>query len=317
MLKYILKRIAAMVLTLFIILSLSFFAIRLIPGDVAGENAAPEIKAAMEARYHLDRPLGEQYVIFLKNFLSLDFGESMTLYPRRPVFAIIRDKIPTTLMLNIFSLCLTIPVGLFCGIAAALRKNTIVDYAISAMVVFNVSVPSFVFATLLQYIFAFKLGMFPFLLEIENSFSFSKFWSMILPILALSFGGIATITRYMRAELFEALNSEYMLLSKSKGLSNIQSTLRHALRNSFIPLCNVIIPMFMNLLGGSMVVENIFGIPGIGSLTSASIQTSDYYLTIAVLFFYSVISLTSMLLVDLSYGIVDPRIRIGGGKVRE
>lgn len=317
MLKYILKRIAAMVLTLFIILSLSFFAIRLIPGDVAGQNAAPEIKAAMEARYHLDKPLGEQYLIFLRNFLSLDFGESMTLYPRRPVFAIIRDKIPTTLMLNLFSLALTIPIGLFCGIAAALRKNTMIDHAISAMVVFNVSVPSFVFATLLQYIFAFKLGWFPFLLEIDNAFSLSKFWSMILPILALSFGGIATITRYMRAELFEALNSEYMLLSKSKGLSNIQSTLRHALRNSFIPLCNVIIPMFMNLLGGSMVVENIFGIPGIGSLTSASIQTSDYYLTIAVLFFYSVITLLSMLLVDLSYGVVDPRIRIGGGKIRE
>ena len=317
MLKYILKRIAAMVLTLFIILSLSFFAIRLIPGDVAGQNAAPEIKAAMEARYHLDKPLGEQYLIFLRNFLSLDFGESMTLYPRRPVFAIISDKIPTTLMLNLFSLCLTIPIGLFCGITAALRKNTMIDHAISAMVVFNVSVPSFVFATLLQYIFAFKLGWFPFLLEIDNAFSLSKFWSMILPILALSFGGIATITRYMRAELFEALNSEYMLLSKSKGLSNVQSTLRHALRNSFIPLCNVIIPMFMNLLGGSMVVENIFGIPGIGSLTSASIQTSDYYLTIAVLFFYSVITLLSMLLVDLSYGIVDPRIRIGGGKVRE
>lgn len=317
MLKYILKRIAAMVLTLFIILSLSFFAIRLIPGDVAGQNAAPEIKAAMEARYHLDKPLGEQYLIFLRNFLSLDFGESMTLYPRRPVFAIIRDKIPTTLMLNLFSLALTIPIGLFCGIAAALRKNTMIDHAISAMVVFNVSVPSFVFATLLQYIFAFKLGWFPFLLEIDNAFSLSKFWSMILPILALSFGGIATITRYMRAELFEALNSEYMLLSKSKGLSSIQSTLRHALRNSFIPLCNVIIPMFMNLLGGSMVVENIFGIPGIGSLTSASIQTSDYYLTIAVLFFYSVITLLSMLLVDLSYGVVDPRIRIGGGKIRE
>ena len=108
-----------------------------------------------------------------------------------------------------------------------------------------------------------------------------------------------------------------MLLSKSKGLSKVQSTLRHALRNSFIPLCNVIIPMFMGLLGGSMVVENIFGIPGIGSLTAASIQTSDYYLTIAVLFFYSIIGLSSMLIVDLSYGIVDPRIRIGGGKVRE
>lgn len=198
MLQYIVKRIVAMVITLFIIISLSFFAIRLIPGDVAGENAAPEIKEAMEARYHLDKPLGEQYAIFIKNFLSFDFGESMTLYPRRPVFAIIRDKIPLTLMLNIFSLCLTIPVGLACGIAAALKKNTIVDHVISAMVVFNVSVPAFVFATLLQYVFAYKLEWFPFLLELDSSFSLSKFASMILPILALSFGGIATITRYAR-----------------------------------------------------------------------------------------------------------------------
>lgn len=207
MLQYVAKRIVAMIITLFIIISLSFFAIRLIPGDVAGENAAPEIKQAMEARYHLDKPLGEQYAIFIKNFLSFDFGESMTLYPRRPVFAIIRDKIPLTLMLNVFSLCLTIPIGLACGIAAALKKNTMVDHAISAMVVFNVSVPAFVFATLLQYVFAYKLEWFPFLLELDSSFSMSKFVSMILPILALSFGGIATITRYMRAELFEALNS--------------------------------------------------------------------------------------------------------------
>ena len=315
--SYILKRVFAMALTLFIIISLSFFAIRLIPGEIAGENAAPEIKQAMAKRYHLDKPVGEQYLIFMKNFLAFDFGESMTLYPRRPVFVIIQDKLPLTLQLNIFALMLTVPVGLACGIAAALKKNTLVDHAISAMVVFNVSVPSFVFASLLQYIFAYKLGWFPFLLNLDSSFSFSKFVSMILPILALSFGGIATITRYMRAELFEALNSEYMLLSKSKGLSQLQATLRHALRNSFIPLCNVIIPMFMGLLGGSMVVENIFGIPGIGSLTAASIQTSDYYLTIAVLFFYSIIGLSSMLLVDLSYGIVDPRIRMGGGKVRE
>lgn len=314
---YIIKRIFAMVLTLFIIVSLSFFAIRLIPGDIAGENAAAEVKAAMEKRYHLDKPVGEQYLIFLKNFVSFDFGESMTLYPRRPVFVIISDKIPLTLQLNIFALLFTLPIGLACGIAAALKKNTMIDHTISAMVVFNVSVPSFVFASLLQYIFAFKLGWFPFLLELDSSFSLSKFVSMILPILALSFGGIATITRYMRAELFEALNSEYMLLSKSKGLSQVQATLRHALRNSFIPLCNVVIPMFMGLLGGSMVVENIFGIPGMGSLTAASIQTSDYYLTIAVLFFYSIIGLSSMLLVDLSYGIVDPRIRMGGGKVRE
>ena len=307
-----------MVLTLFIIISISFFAIRLIPGDVLGEGANPELRAAMRARYHLDKPLIEQYVIFIKNFLSFDFGESINLYPRRPVFDVIAEKVPLTLVLNIFSLIITIPTGIACGIAAALKKNTLTDHAISTMVVFNVSVPSFVFASLLQYVLAYKLGWFPILLDLKAPFmSGAQLWSMVLPVLALSFGGIATITRYMRAELFEALSSEYMLLARAKGLTQLQATVRHALRNSFIPLCNVIVPMFMSVLSGSMVVETIFNIPGLGSLMTGSISTSDYYLTIAILFVYSLINLTSVLVVDLSYGIVDPRIRIGGGKTRE
>lgn len=317
MTKYIIKRVLAMALTLFIIITLSFFTIRMIPGDILGEGANPVIREAMRARYHLDKPLSEQYLIFLNNFLRFDFGESINLYPRRPVFDIIMEKIPLTLLLNIMSLIITVPVGIFCGIIAALKKNSLIDHTISILVVFFVSVPSFVIASLLQYFFAFKLGWFPLLLNLSGGASFSKLSSMVLPVLALSFGGIATITRYMRAELFEALNSEYMLLSKAKGLTQMQATLRHALRNSFIPLCNVIVPMFMNLLGGSMVVEQIFGIPGLGSLMVGSINTADYYLAIAVLFFYSIISLTSVLMVDLSYGIVDPRIRIAGGKTRE
>ena len=307
-----------MVLTLFIIITISFFAIRLIPGDVLGEGANPELRAAMRARYHLDKPLIEQYVIFIKNFLSFDFGESINLYPRRPVFDVIAEKVPLTLVLNIFSLIITIPTGIACGIAAALKKNTLTDHAISPMVVFNVSVPAFVFASLLQYFLAYKLGWFPILLDLKAPFmSGAQLWSMVLPVLALSFGGIATITRYMRAELFEALSSEYMLLARAKGLTQLQATVRHALRNSFIPLCNVIVPMFMSVLSGSMVVETIFNIPGLGSLMTGSISTSDYYLTIAILFVYSLINLTSVLVVDLSYGIVDPRIRIGGGKTRE
>jgi len=307
-----------MVLTLFIIITISFFAIRLIPGDVLGEGANPELRAAMRARYHLDKPLIEQYVIFIKNFLSFDFGESINLYPRRPVFDVIAEKVPLTLVLNIFSLIITIPTGIACGIAAALKKNTLTDHAISTMVVFNVSVPSFVFASLLQYFLAYKLGWFPILLDLKAPFmSGAQLWSMVLPVLALSFGGIATITRYMRAELFEALSSEYMLLARAKGLTQLQATVRHALRNSFIPLCNVIVPMFMSVLSGSMVVETIFNIPGLGSLMTGSISTYDYNLTIAILFVYSLINLTSVLVVDLSYGIVDPRIRIGGGKTRE
>lgn len=317
MTKYIIKRILAMMLTLFIIITLSFFTIRMIPGDILGEGANPTIREAMRTRYHLDKPLTEQYVIFLKNFIRFDFGESINMYPRRPVFDVITEKIPLTLILNIMSLVVTVPVGIFCGIIAALKKNTLIDHTISILVVFFVSVPSFVIASLLQYFFAYKLGWFPLILNLDAAFSWDKLASMVLPVLALSFGGIATITRYMRAELFEALNSEYMLLSKAKGLTQMQATLRHALRNSFIPLCNVIVPMFMNLLGGSMVVENIFLIPGMGRLMVGSINTADYYLAIAVLFFYSIISLVSVLMVDLSYGVVDPRIRIAGGKARE
>jgi len=315
--KYLLKRLLAMAITLFLIVSILFFVIRLIPGAVAGEGALPEIRIALEKRYYLDRPLWDQYAIFLGNFLRFDFGESIALYPRSQVLDVISGKIPLTLQLNLFSLALTLPVGMLLGVIAGLKKNTLTDNVISLLVVFFISVPSFVFASLLQYYFSFKLQLFPILLNLEADWSITKFHSMILPILALSFGGIATITRYLRSELFEALNSEYMLLSRAKGLSQLQSTLRHAIRNSFIPLCNVVVPMFTNLLGGSMVVENIFGIPGMGSLIAQSIGASDYYLTIATLFFYSLIGLATILLMDLSYGLVDPRVRMGGGKVRE
>ncbi len=182
------------------------------------------------------------------------------------------------------------------------------------MVVAFISIPSFVFAALLQYFVAFKWGLVPILLTTDPGFNWSKFVSMILPILAISFSGIAVITRYMRAELCEVLNSDYMLLAKTKGLTQVQATVRHAIRNSFIPLANIIIPMFFSVLAGSMVIENIFGIPGIGQLSVRSINALDHPLTIAVMFFYGVIGLVSILVVDLSYGIIDPRIRIGGGK---
>lgn len=163
------------------------------------------------------------------------------------------EKIPMTLVLNIFSLIITIPIGIACGH----HRRTQEEYALRTTQSLRWSLstypcPSFVFASLLQYFFAYKLGWFPILLNLKAAFmSPAQLWSMILPVLALSFGGIATIARYMRAELFEALGSEYMLLARAKGLTQVQATVRHALRNSFIPLCNIIVPMFMNVLGGS------------------------------------------------------------------
>ena len=315
MARYIAQRLIAMAITLFLIISISFFIIHSMPGSIVDDPMLPEdVKLAIENKYHLNDPLPVQYGYFLKDFLSFEFGTSIKVQPRVPVFDIIKAKLPVTLQVNIFSLILTIPIGITLGIIAALKKNTMADHIISIMVIFFISVPSFVFAALLQYFVAFKWGWAPILLSAEQTLTWAKFKSMILPILALSFGGIATITRYMRSELCEALNSEYMLLAKTKGLSQVQATVRHAIRNSFIPLANIIIPMFFGILGGAMVIENIFGIPGLGQLSVNSINALDHPLTIATLFFYSLIGLVTILVVDLSYGIIDPRIRIGGRK---
>lgn len=315
MLKYTVQRLIAIVITLFLLVSLLFFTLRLMPGSVVSDPMIPaETKKAIEAKMHLDKPMHIQYFYFIQDAIQLDFGTSVKLQPRVPVFDILKDKIPVTLQLNIFSLILTVPIGMMLGILAALKKNTMTDQIINLAVIFFISIPSFVFAALMQYFVGYKWGLLPLLLESTPHFTWSKFVSMILPILAMSFGGIAIITRYMRSELCESLNSDYMLLAKTKGLTQLQATLKHAIRNSFIPLANVIIPMFFGLLGGSMVIENIFSIPGMGQIMVKSLGALDHPVTIAVILFYGIISLFSILIVDLSYGIIDPRIRIGGKK---
>lgn len=315
MLRYISQRLVAMAITLFLIISLLFFLIHSMPGSIVSDPMLPlDVKERIEAKYHLDKPLVVQYVYFLQDFLTFNFGDSIKMQPNVPVFNIIKDKLPITIQLNIFALVFTLPIGIMLGIWAALKKNTATDHTLNIMVVLFISVPSFVLAALLQYIVAFKWELVPILLSAEQSMSWTKLQSMILPVLALSFGEIAIITRYLRAELCEALNSDYMLLARTKGLTLAQATLRHAIRNSFIPLANIIIPLFFSILSGAIVIENIFGVPGLGSLIVNSITALDHPLTIAIMFFYSLIGLISILVVDLSYGIIDPRIRMGGKK---
>lgn len=193
------------------------------------------------------------------------------------------------------------------------RESSLVDYGVSLGVVLCISVPSFVFATLLQYFVAFKGGMFSIIFD-ATAAGFAKFNSLFLPILALSFSPIARVTRYLRAELAETINSDFMLLATTKGLTESQAILRHGIRNSLLPLANIIIPMFTHIMSGSMVIETIFSIPGMGGLMVNSINAPDYPVTLATLTFYSIISLVTALVVDLSYGIIDPRIRIGGSK---
>lgn len=313
--KYIIQRIFALIITLVIILTIAFMVIRLMPGSVYEDaDMPPEILKAIDDKYHLNEPILVQYGIFMRNIVfKWDWGTSIKIAPRTPVMDVLKDKIPVSLSINIYSLLISIPIGIIFGIIAALNKNSSMDNIISILVVIFISVPSFIFAALLQYFIAFKLRLLPIIYN-AGATGYTKYISMILPILALSFGPIARVTRYLRAELIEALNSEFMLLARTKGLTQRQATLRHALRNSLIPITNIIIPMFTGILGGSLVVESIFSIPGMGGLMIQSINANDHPLTIAVLIFYSLISLLTILIVDISYGIIDPRVKIGGKK---
>ena len=313
MLNYILKRTAMMVLILFIIISIAFCVLRLMPGGPYDDDfeLTPEAIAALEARLNLDKPMPVQYFLFIKGvLLENDWGTSIKLRPGVPVFEIIVERIPASMVLNIASLLIAIPMGVLAGSLAAVFKNKVPDYVISFLVVICISVPSFVFASLLQYFLAGQAKVLPLIYDASGN-TIAQIKSLILPVMALSFNPIATVTRYLRGELIETLSSEYMLLARTKGLKKPKAVMRHAFRNSMVPLANIIIPMFTNVLGGSMVVEAIFAVPGIGGILVDSITVSDYSLAIGALLFYSFISVATILLVDISYGIIDPRIRLG------
>lgn len=316
MFKYILGRIGAMLLTLFLIMTLSFWIIRLMPSSIfENPEVSPEIQRMLEAEMHLDKPMAVQYYYFLRDIvLEGDFGTSVKVRPGLDVFEILQSRIPPTVLLNIFSLLISIPIGIIVGTAAALKRNTFVDTVISFLIVIFISVPSFVFASVLQYGLTFKLPIFPTLYESTASTFGAVMFSLTLPITALALNPIATIARYLRGELIETLSSEYLLLARTKGLTHGQATIRHAFRNSLVPIANTIIPMITGIMGGSLVVEKIFAVPGMGGLLIESILAGDHFLTVALLIFYSTISLVTILIVDISYGIIDPRIRVGGGK---
>ena len=315
MARYVLQRLLAMLLTLFVIVSVAFLVIRLMPESMYDDpTLSAEVIEMIQAKFHLDRPLIEQYGIFLKSILlDWDWGISMKIQPNVPVFEVLASKVPLTLFINLVSLVISIPLGLVFGIIAAIRKNTLEDQGISFFVVLFISIPSFIYATLLQYFVAYKLGWFPITYTPSEVLSV-KYLSLFLPTLALTLDPMAKVTRYMRAELIESMNSEYILLARTKGFTRARSIVRHAIRNSAIPILNIIIPMFANIMGGSLVVESIFAIPGMGSLMISSINTNDHYLTIASLLIYSLVSLMTVLIVDLLYALVDPRVRMGGKK---
>lgn len=320
---YILKRICLMFVVFFIIMSICFVLIRLLPNEIPPSmgNEAASLEAMHEA-WGYNKPILTQYGIYLKNiFTKFDWGFCTKVDFLQPVTKHVASKLPATISVNIFAILISIPIGIFFGIIAALKKNKMTDQVISVFTMLFISVPSYVYAFIVQYIFAFKIGSLPHVVAPLEAgityFSPVMLKSMVLPVCALSFGIIAGFTRFVRAELTETLTSEYMLLARAKGLTKRQATVRHALRNAFVPILPMILGEFLAVMAGSLVIEKIFAIPGIGKVYVQSVMSRDYDLFLFVSMFYTAIGLVSGLVIDLSYGFIDPRIRMGGGKNNE
>ena len=337
MFKYICKRIGLMVMTFLIIFVTCFVLVKLLPIDTTagfGEDTE-KIIAQFEARGYFD-PIPEQFFRYIKRIvLDGDFGIGFRMpeYRGDAVWDIFIEKLPATILINVYSSLLAVPIGILLGIFAALKKNKWQDHTISTAVMVFISVPSFVVASLILYLLCFKLSLFPTSMKsfadiikaypeknyvytpgtFNWSLYFNKemFMSMVPAVFAMSFGSIAGYARFTRAELTEVLTSEFMLLARTKGLTKAQATTRHALRNSMVPIFPSIIGEFISVLSGSLVIERIFSIPGVGRLYLNSINAQDYDFFMMLSAFYLLVGLVASLVIDLSYGIIDPRIRMG------
>lgn len=306
MFRYIMSRIGYMFITLFIIILLSFVLMQTLPGSPFNdEKLPPAQKELLYEKYGLDKPVAEQFVIYLKNLSQGDLGVSFT-FDNRPVTKIISERIGASAVLGIQAILLGTMVGLLLGILAALRHNSFWDYGAMLIAVLGISIPSFVFAGFLQYWIGVKLEWLP--IAFWGGFEYS-----ILPTFALSVSVVATIARFTRIEMLEVLGQEYIITAKSKGLSSFEIIGKHGIRNALIPIITIIGPLIVNTITGSLVIEKIFSIPGLGEQFVNSIITNDYQLIMGTTIFYAVLFIVVVLIVDILYGFIDPRIRVAGG----
>ena len=319
MVKYVIKRLLLMFMVFMVIISMCFVLVKLLP-DKPAEQFGKDMALIEMRREALgyNKPLIEQYGIFLaRTLFGGDWGVSETLYLGQNVWDIFMMKMPATVVVNVYTMLFSVPLGLLLGIYAALRKNRWQDHLISTSVMVFVSVPSYVYAFLVQYVLCFRLQWFPFQMKSGYDFlSWEMFVSLVPAIMSLGFGTVAGLTRYVRAELTEVLTSDFLLLARTKGLSKAQTTVRHALRNAMVPIFPMILGEFIGIMSGSLIIEQIFGIPGVGPLYVSSITSNppDYNFFMLLTAFYTLIGLTSGIVVDISYGFIDPRLRMGSKK---
>lgn len=310
MVKYCLKRIGIAVVTILIIIIVLFCLLQLMPGSpFNNERLTDEQRQVLNEKYGLDKPLPEQIVIYIKNTLTGDFGVSYSIQQNYPVADLIGNKFPITIRLAFQAFAIGVLAGLVLGVISALRHNTWIDTGTTVFSMLGSSIPSQVLALGFVYFLAYKLKLFPMTYKSDDVFI-----SSVLPTLALAISPMAMTARFTRNEMIEVMGSEYILLAETKGMSRFRVIVLHGLKNTLIPLITTMGPMLLGLLTGSTVCETIFSIPGIGSLFIKAIQTNDYNVVLALAFIFSAMYIIVMLIIDILYGIIDPRIRLSGGK---
>lgn len=306
--SYLFQRLFYMLMTFFLIMTITFVTMKLLPGSPFKNQdklTAQQLEMLQE-HYRLNDPISVQFYHYVLDFFKGDLGMSFQ-FKNQGVADIIIDKMQPSFILGLEALLIGIIVGLLLGIFSGLKHHTFWDYGTTVLSVIGISVPSFVFAGFMQYYFAVKLGWLP-----------VAYWGdwkhHVMPALALSFVVTSTIARYIRMEMLEVLNQDYIKTARAKGLSKGTIIVKHALKNTLIPVITMLGPLTIAILTGSLVIEKIFSIPGIGEQFVVSITTNDYPMIMGLTLLYSALFIGIVFIVDLLYGVVDPRIKLGGEK---
>lgn len=303
MLSYIIKRSVGSVITLWVVVTITFLLMHAVPGGPFDrEKPLPkEVKAQMEARYHLDKPLWWQYGDYMKNLVHFDLGPSFQ-YQGRTVNDLVRDGFPASAQLGLVSVCLALLFGIPFGIAAALRQGKWEDNFVMLLSTLGITIPNFVLATMLLFLFSLKLNLFP-------TMGWDSWKNFVLPAIALSASPTAMIARLTRSSLLDVIRQDYIRTARAKGVPESIVIVKHALKNSLIPVVTYLGPLVSGVLTGSFVIETIFSIPGIGRQFVQSISNRDYTVILGLTIFDAALLITFNFIVDLLYAVIDPRIK--------
>ena len=304
--KYLFKRLVLSVVTLFVILVCLFLLLSFMPGSpFNSEKLSADQVAVLNEKYGLDRPLPERFMAYLGNMLKGDLGVSYSLSSDTPVSLLIKNRLPITVTIGVSSLVIGAVLGIIVGICAALWKSRIVKFFYHILTIVGIAVPSYLIAIFLSYFVGYKMQMLPLLYDYKHPVLTS-----IMPVLSMSAIVVAVLSRFTYEEARRVLNSDYVQLARCQGVSRVTLITHYILPNSIMPVITVTAMLLVGLMTGSLVIERMFSIPGTGALLTDAISTNDYNVILALSFVYSAMYIIAMLIVDILYCIVDPRVRI-------